>query len=89
VPTIDSTVKGYEATAWIGIGAPKGTPPDVIAALNKQTNAAVVDPTIKQRLVDLGAAAAEPNSPEEFGTFMRDNIEKWTKVIKSAGIKPQ
>ena len=89
VPTIDSTVKGYEATAWIGFGAPRGTPPEVIATLNKQTNAAVVDPIIRQRLADLGAAAADPNSPEEFRKFIAENIAKWTKVIKSAGIKPQ
>ena len=89
VPTIDSTVKGYETTAWIGIGAPKGTPPEIVAALNKQTNAAVLDPTIKQRLVDLGASAAEPNSPAEFAKFIAEDIAKLTKVIKSAGIKPQ
>jgi tripartite-type tricarboxylate transporter receptor subunit TctC len=89
VPTIDSTVKGYEATAWIGFGAPRGTPPEVIATLNKQLNAAVGDPTIKKRLADLGAAASEPSSPAEFGTFITDHIAKWTKVIKFAGIKPQ
>jgi tripartite-type tricarboxylate transporter receptor subunit TctC len=89
VPTIDSTVKGYEATAWIGFGAPRGTPPEVIATLNKQLNAAVGDPTIKKRLADLGAAASEPSSPAEFGTFITDNIAKWTMVIKFAGIKPQ
>jgi tripartite-type tricarboxylate transporter receptor subunit TctC len=89
VPTIDSTVKGYEATAWIGFGAPRGTPPEVIATLNKQLNAALGDATIKQRLTDLGAAASEPSSPAEFGKFIVDNIAKWTKVIKFAGIKPQ
>jgi len=89
VPTIDSTVKGYEATAWIGFGAPRGTPPEVIATLNKQLNAALGDATIKQRLADLGAAASEPSSPAEFGKFIVDNIAKWTKVIKFAGIKPQ
>jgi tripartite-type tricarboxylate transporter receptor subunit TctC len=89
VPTIDSTVKGYEATAWIGLGAPRGTPPEIIAAINRQTNAAVMDSTIQQRLIGLGASAAEPNSPEQFKKFIADDIAKWTKVIKSAGIKPQ
>jgi len=89
VPTIDSTVKGYEATAWIGFGAPRGTPPEVIATLNKQLNAALGDATIKKRLADLGAAASEPSSPAEFGKFIVDNIAKWTKVIKFAGIKPE
>ena len=89
VPTIDSTVKGYEATAWIGIGAPRGIPPEIVAALSKQINAAVLDPTIKQRLVNLGASAADPNSPAEFAKFIAEDIAKWTKVIKSADIKPQ
>jgi tripartite-type tricarboxylate transporter receptor subunit TctC len=89
VPTIDSVVRGYEASAWIGIGAPRGTPPEVIAILNQQTNALVVDPTYKQRLADLGALTVAPNSPTEFAKFISENIEKWSKVIKFAGIKPQ
>jgi tripartite-type tricarboxylate transporter receptor subunit TctC len=89
VPTIDSFVKGYEAAAWIGFGVPKGTPPEIIAMLNNQTNAAVLDPKIKQRFADLGAVAVAPNSPDEFTRFIAENIEKWTKVIKAAGIKPE
>ena len=89
VPTVDSYLKGYEAAGWIGFGAPKGTPPNIIAILNKHTNAAVLDPTIKQRFSDLGAIAVAPNSPAEFATFIEQNVEKWTKVIKFAGIKPQ
>ena len=89
VPTIDSVIKGYEAAGWIGFGVPRGTPPEIIAALNKQTNAAVLDPNIKQRFADLGAVAVAPNSPDEFAKFIAENIDKWTKVIKFAGIKPQ
>src|SRR5215471_5381780 len=89
VPTIDSFLKGYEAAGWIGFGAPRGTPPEIIAALNKQTNAAVLDPTIRQRFTDLGAVAVPPNSPDEFTKFIAENIDKWTKVIKFAGIKPE
>ena len=89
VPTIDSVLKGYEAAGWIGFGVPKDTPPEIIATLNKQTNAAALDPTIKQRFADLGAVAVPPNSPEEFAKFIAENIDKWTKVIKFAGIKPQ
>jgi tripartite-type tricarboxylate transporter receptor subunit TctC len=89
VPTIDSFLKGYEAAGWIGFGVPRGTPPEIIATLNKQTNAAVLDPNIRQRFADLGAVAAPPNSPEEFAKFIAENIDKWTKVIKFAGIKPQ
>ncbi len=89
VPTIDSFLKGYEAAGWIGFGVPRGTPPEIIATLNQQTNAAVLDPNIKQRFADLGAVAVAPNSPDEFAKFIAENIDKWTKVIKFAGIKPQ
>jgi len=89
VPTIDSFLKGYEAAGWVGFGVPKGTPPEIIAMLNKYTNAAVLDPGIKQRLADLGAVAVSPNSPDEFEKFIAENINKWTKVIKFAGIKPE
>jgi tripartite-type tricarboxylate transporter receptor subunit TctC len=89
VPTIDSFLKGYEAAGWIGFGAPKGTPPEIIATLNKHTNAAVLDPNVRQRFIDLGAVAVSPNSPDEFARFIAENIDKWTKVIKFAGIKPE
>jgi len=89
VPTIDSFLKGYEAAGWIGFGVPRGTPPEIIVTLNRQTNAAVLDPNVKQRIADLGAVAVPPNSPDEFAKFIAQNIDKWTKVIKFAGIKPQ
>jgi tripartite-type tricarboxylate transporter receptor subunit TctC len=89
VPTIDTFLKGYEAAGWIGFGVPKGTSPEIIATLNKQTNAAMLDPNIKQRFADLGAVVVPPNSPEDFARFIGKNIDKWTKVIKFAGIKPQ
>jgi tripartite-type tricarboxylate transporter receptor subunit TctC len=89
LPTIGETVKGYEAVAWIGIGAPKGTPPEIVATLNKQLNAAVSDATIKKRLTDLGATPSPQMTPAEFGKMMADDYAKWAKVIKSAGIKPQ
>jgi len=89
VPTIDSFLKGYEAAGWIGFGVPRGTPPEIIATLNRHTNAAVLDPSIKQRFADLGAVAVPPNSPDEFARFIAENIDKWTKVIKFAGIKPE
>ncbi|HEY7247109.1 MAG TPA: tripartite tricarboxylate transporter substrate binding protein [Xanthobacteraceae bacterium] len=89
VPTIDSFLPGYEASGWIGFGAPRGTPAEVIATLNRGTNAAVLDPNIRQRFADIGAVAVPPSSPEEFGKLIAENIDKWTKVIKLAGIKPQ
>ena len=82
-------LKGYEAAGWIGFGVPKGTPPEIIGTLNKHTNAAVLDPNIKQQFVTLGAVAVSPNSPDEFTKFIAENIDKWTKVIRFAGIKPQ
>jgi tripartite-type tricarboxylate transporter receptor subunit TctC len=88
VPTVDSYLKGYEAAGWIGVGAPKDTPREIISALNKQLNAAVLDPTIKQRITDLGAVVEPPNTPEQFANFIADNIDKWRKVIQFAGIKP-
>src|SRR5258708_15705287 len=75
VPPIGDFLPGYEASSWDGIAAPAGTPPEIIAILNKQVNAALIDPTFKARLVDLGA---EPfaNSPAEFGKFIVEYNQK-------------
>jgi tripartite-type tricarboxylate transporter receptor subunit TctC len=87
VPPIRDFVPGYEATGWNGIGAPANTPPEIIAILNKQVNAALADPTFKVRLVD---SSVEPfaNSPAGFGRFIVEDTERWTKVIRAANIKP-
>jgi tripartite-type tricarboxylate transporter receptor subunit TctC len=86
VPTIGEFVPGYEATGWMGLGAPANTPPEIIAILNKQVNAALADAPFTARLVDLGM---EPfaNSPAAFGKFVVDYTETWSKVIRDAGIK--
>jgi len=89
LPTVGELVKGYEASAWVGVGVPQGTPAEIIALLNKEINAAIADATIKQRLADLGAMVAPQSSPAEFAKFIADDAVKWAKVIKSAGIKPQ
>jgi tripartite-type tricarboxylate transporter receptor subunit TctC len=88
VPPIGEFVPDYEAIGWVGIGAPANTPPEVIALLNNQINAALADPTFQTRLVDLGM---EPTakSPAEFGKFIVEYTEKWGKVIRAAGIKPE
>jgi tripartite-type tricarboxylate transporter receptor subunit TctC len=86
LPTIGEFVPGYESSTWNGVVAPKGTPPDVIAKLNGAINAALADATIKARLADLGATTM-PGSPAEFGQFMAEEVAKWAKVIKHAGIK--
>jgi tripartite-type tricarboxylate transporter receptor subunit TctC len=88
VPPIGDTVKGYEAAAWVGVGAPKGTPPEIVARLSKEINAALGDDTIKKRLTDLGAEPLPPSSPAEFSKFIADDVAKWAKVIKASGMKP-
>jgi len=88
VPSIAEFVPGYEAIAWLGIGAPKTTPTETIDKLNKEINAALADLKIKARLADLGNMAFA-GSPAELGKFITDETEKWGKVIRAANIKPQ
>jgi tripartite-type tricarboxylate transporter receptor subunit TctC len=80
-------VPGLEASFWTGVGAPKNTPVEIIDKLNKDINAALVDPMMKARFADLGATMFPPGSPIDFGTFIADDTEKWAKVVKFAGIK--
>ncbi len=87
LPTVSDFVPGYEASSWHGIGVPKNTPAEIIDKLNKETNAALADPRMKARLVDLGGTFLS-GSPAEFGKFIVDETEKWGKVVKFAGIKP-
>jgi len=86
VPTLADTVPGYEATALFGMGAPKKTPPEIIAKLNTEINAVLAEPAIKARLTDLGG---EPliGPPEAFGKMIVAETEKWEKVVKAAGVK--
>jgi tripartite-type tricarboxylate transporter receptor subunit TctC len=86
VPTVAETVPGYEASAFFGMGAPKGTPPDVIAVLNKAVNEALNDPKVKPRLVDLGGMFIA-GTPEDFGKVCTQETEKWAKVVKEASVK--
>jgi len=86
LPTVADFLPGYEASAWYGFVAPKNTPPEVIATLNKATNAALADPTVKTRFTELGAILL-PGSPAEFGKLLADETEKWGKVVKFAGAK--
>jgi tripartite-type tricarboxylate transporter receptor subunit TctC len=86
VPTVSEFVPGYEAVATDGLGAPAGTPPEIVATLNKTVNAALADPTIRGRLEDLGAVA-KPMSTTEFVKFVGAETDKWAKVVKFANIK--
>jgi tripartite-type tricarboxylate transporter receptor subunit TctC len=85
VPTIGETVPGYEATIWYGISAPKGTPPEIVAILNKSVAAALADPKMKAKLAELGGIPM-PMTPAEFGKLIADETEKWAKVVKFANI---
>jgi tripartite-type tricarboxylate transporter receptor subunit TctC len=84
VPTVADSVPGYEASAWFGIGAPKNTPPEIIAKLNKAVNEALADPKMQAKLADLGGIPM-PGSPADFGKVMADETAKWEKVVKFAG----
>jgi tripartite-type tricarboxylate transporter receptor subunit TctC len=85
VPTVAETVPGYEASAFYGVGVPKGTPPEIIDKLNKEINAALGDPKIKARLAELGGMLI-PGSPADFGKLVADETDKWAKVIKTGGV---
>jgi tripartite-type tricarboxylate transporter receptor subunit TctC len=85
VPTVAETVPGYEASAFYGVGVPKGTPPEIIDKLNKEINAGLADPKIKARLAELGGMLI-PGSPADFGKLVADETDKWAKVIKTGGV---
>jgi tripartite-type tricarboxylate transporter receptor subunit TctC len=86
VPTVSEFLPGYEASAWFGVGAPKNTPVEVVDRLNKEINAALADPKVQARLADLGGASLV-GSPEDFHKLIADETDKWSKVIRFAGIK--
>jgi len=88
LPTVAEFVPGYEASAWYGVGAPKGTPPEIIDTLNKAVNAILADPAAKSRFTELGATLL-PGSAADFGKLVADETEKWGKVIRFAGIKAE
>ena len=86
LPTIGEFVPGYEVSALYGIGAPKGTPAEVIATINKESNAALANPKMEARFVDLGGIVI-PGSPADFGKLIVEETEKWAKVIDAANIR--
>ena len=88
VPTVSETVPGFEASSWYGVGAPNNTPSEIIDRLNKGINAALADPKMLVRLSELGVSPIA-GSPADFGKLIADETEKWGKVIKYAGIKPE
>ena len=84
LPTVGDTVKGYEATAWFGIGMPKGTPRDIIEKVNAEVNRALADPKMRERLAELGGRPI-PGTPEDFGKVIAAETEKWAKVVAASG----
>lgn len=86
LPPIANFVPGYEAFAWQGLMAPKGTPPEIVSKLNTELNAALADPKIQKRLADLGGIPM-PMTPADFGKLIVNEMQKWDKVIKFANIK--
>ena len=86
LPTVADFLPGYEATSWYGLGAPKGTPPEIINKLNREVNASLADPKAKSRFGELGATLI-PGSPAEFGKLLAEETEKWGKVVKFSGAK--
>ena len=87
VPAIAEYVRGYDAVGWVGIGAPKNTPPEIIEKLNKAIATALADPELKRRIVELGATVVF-TSPVEFAALVVKDVEKWGNVIRTANIKP-
>jgi tripartite-type tricarboxylate transporter receptor subunit TctC len=88
LPTVSEFLPGFDASVYYGIGAPRNTPADIVERLNKEINAALVDPQFKARLNDLGSLPL-PGSPADFGKFIANETEKWAKVVKFAHIKAE
>jgi tripartite-type tricarboxylate transporter receptor subunit TctC len=88
IPTVGDFVRGFEASQWVGLCAPKNAPPEIIGKLNTEINTGLADPKLKARLADLGGTVLA-GSPADFGKLIADDTEKWGKVIRAANIKPE
>jgi tripartite-type tricarboxylate transporter receptor subunit TctC len=86
IPTLGEFIPGFEASQWVGLVAPKDTPSTIIEKLNTEIKAALGDPKVKARFADLGGIVL-PGSPADFGKLIRDETEKWAKVIRAANVK--
>jgi tripartite-type tricarboxylate transporter receptor subunit TctC len=87
IPIMADFVPGYEASGWFGVGVPKGTPTEIVDRLNKEINAALAGPKIKARLADMGGTVFA-GSPADFGKLIAADTDKWAKVVKFSGAKP-
>jgi tripartite-type tricarboxylate transporter receptor subunit TctC len=87
LPTVGDFVPAYEASAWNGIGAPKNTPAEIVDRLNKEINAGLSNPDLKAKLANLGYTLVA-GTPADFGRFIAAETEKWAKVIRFSGARP-
>lgn len=88
LPLLSSFLPGFEATYWAGLGAPRGTPTQIIDTLNREINTALADPTLQSRLAALGATAT-PGSPDDFGKLIANETQKWGEIVRFLGIKAE
>jgi len=87
LPTVSDFLLGYEVTLWTGVGVPRNAPAKIVNRLNREINAGLADPKMKARLAELGAMVLA-GSPADFGKLIAEDTEKWAKVIKFSGAKP-
>ncbi len=87
IPTVGDVVPGYEASQWYGVGVPKNTPVEIVNKLNKEINAGLANPKLRAQLADLGGRVL-PGSAADFGKLIAEETEKWAKVVKFSGAKP-
>jgi tripartite-type tricarboxylate transporter receptor subunit TctC len=88
VPTIGETIAGYEANSWCGLGVPRGTPGEIIERLNREINAGLADPAVRAKLAQV-ATTPIVFTPAQFGSYMAAEVEKWGKVVRLSGIRPE
>jgi tripartite-type tricarboxylate transporter receptor subunit TctC len=88
VPPVATVVPTFEASGWYGMGAPRNTPAEIVAQLNREINAALAEPKLKARLADFGGITL-PGTPADLGVFIAAETEKWDKVIRAANIKAE
>jgi tripartite-type tricarboxylate transporter receptor subunit TctC len=88
VPPIADVVPGFAVSGWLGIGAPKGTPAEIVERLNREVNAALADPLVKARMADIGSEPL-PGSVADFAKLLGEETEKWAQVVKFSGLKAE